>query len=73
MRAKNVPVRPTPSRGNGHAASTADTPEAGDCAADSGVLQISMQDLENLKARSRELMGLIIAVRHRSSTRHGRQ
>jgi len=65
MRAKTVPVRPTPTKGKGHSASTADTPDAGDAAL-SGISQISMQDIETLKALSRELMGLIVAVRHRS-------
>ncbi|HTI86218.1 MAG TPA: hypothetical protein VL966_06410 [Alphaproteobacteria bacterium] len=66
MRAKTVPVHPSPPRGNRHSASTADAPDAGDFAALSGLLQISMQDLETLKALSRELMGLIVAMRHRS-------
>jgi hypothetical protein len=51
--------------GDWHSASFADTPGAGD-AASRGISQISMQDLETLKALSRELMGLIVAIRHRS-------
>lgn len=70
MAPRKVPVRPAPS-GKGSSAPAAEPPARRIRAtkaslAVTGVNQISMQDLERLKARSRELMGLIIAAQHRS-------
>jgi hypothetical protein len=66
MSRKNVPVRPTLVAVSGRSVTPADEAAEANRAAAAGVEQISMQDLENLKARSRELMALIVAAQHRS-------
>jgi hypothetical protein len=66
MSIKKVPVRLI-SAVSGDSAPVAETPSTSAQTVEAaGISQISMKDLERLKARSRELMGLIIAAQHRS-------